>query len=314
MAMNFNPEVHSIEAYQPEEDVYWKDIADERQIVRQALEMGLPLAFKGPTGTGKTQLAKRMRYEFAQDFVKQKYIPEFRLDHESGLYMANTEKKKVPVSFPLYIVDGTEGTEEFHLLGAENAAGKWIGGPIYHWAHTGGICLVNELAEIRNDVQTIFHSMLDDDRTVSFPDIAQIVKLPDHALFIAGYNPGYQSKKDPLKISTKHRLPCVEFTYPPMDVETEIIYNASKHGGKEVKMATAEKLAQFAAKVRSEDREESILGSREGVSTRLLVRAARWIAYSGKMEQATQVNISRVLGSDAKESEALEEILRSFEL
>jgi nitric oxide reductase NorQ protein len=308
---NYNPEVFRVEEYKQERDIYWHDVGNEQEIFRRAVELQLPLVFKGPTGTGKTTFARKMQQELGAEFTAKKFKPAYQLNQESGLYEPNQSNTKQGVPFPLYIVDGTEGCEEFHLIGGENAAGKWIGGPLYHWAHTGGICLVNEIAEIRSDVQTIFHSILDDDRSLSIPDLAQVVHLPEHGIFVAGYNPGYQTKKEPIKISTKHRLPCIEFSYPVAEVEAEIIQNAASWGKYKADKKYSEKLANFAALLRSDDRDSSILSTREGVSTRLLVRAARWVAAGGESAEACRMHIVNVLADNKKEAEGLEEILHA---
>ncbi len=316
--LNFNPQVYSITEYDPNIEVYWKDIGNEREIFHQLFAIQRPLVLKGPTGCGKTTFVRRMHQELSVEVAKEEFTPAYTLDAETGLYqptqpIAGTEavgaEKRSPF-FPLYIIDGTEDTEVIHILGGFNHTGKYIGGPLYHWAHTGGILLVNELAELRGDVQTIFHSPLDKERTVWVPDLARLVHLPDHAMLVAAYNPGYQAKRTPLKISTKQRLPALEFGYPNVETEAEIVYNASGVRGKQVAQETALKLATLAAKIRTQDQEKSILASREGVSTRLLVMAAELIVTGTASTDACRAAIVQPLASNHQEAQALEEIVR----
>ncbi len=310
--LEYNPLVYDIGQYKPQEsnEPYWKDVGNEKEIFRTSFMIQRPLVIKGPTGTGKTTFTRRMHWELAQELKNEQYVPKYTFDHQTGLYLENQNKKKESPSFPLYIINGTEDTETIHILGGINHTGKYIGGPMYHWAHTGGILLVNELAEIRADVQTVFHGPLDKDRMITIPDLERIVKLPDHAMMVGTYNPGYQAKLEPLKISTKQRLPALEFRYPDPKTEAEIIYNASKVRNKQVDYETAKKLADIGASMRGRAENESILASREGVSTRLLVMAAEMIAYGLDPKEAAKAAIIQPLANNDKEAEALEAIVR----
>lgn len=314
---DFNPQVFKVEEYNPQQtdEPYWRDISNEREITRTSFAIRRPIVYKGPTGTGKTTLARRMQWEIAQELMKKDFVPAYALDEGTGLYVPaeNVDKKstKSAPSFPLYIVDGNEDTEVLHLLGGFNVTGKYIGGPVYHWAHTGGILLVNELAEIRGDVQTVFHGALDKERMITFPDIGRVARLPDHALMIATYNPGYQAKRSPLKISTKQRLPAIDFSYPPADVEAEIILHASSIDGKQVDESMAESLAALGATIRNNQGESSILASREGVSTRLLVMAAEYIIGGLSPLDACRTAIVQPLADNSKEAEALEALVQA---
>jgi len=307
--IDYNPQVHTISDYDPTVDVYWKDIENERAIFRTLFEIQRPLVLKGPTGSGKTTFVRRMHLDIGNELKDKRHVPAYVLDESTGIYVKNTDTTERAPTFPLYIIDGTEDTEIIHILGGFSHTGRFIGGPMYHWAHTGGILLVNEIAELRGDVQTIFHSPLDKERTVWIPDLERIVKLPDHAMLVAAYNPGYQSKRHPLKISTKQRLPAMEFRYPPAEVEAEIVYNASRVRDQQVDMQTAKKLADLAAKIRSRDKEESALANREGVSTRLLVMAAEMIASGLSTTDACRTAIVHPLASTEKKAEALEAIV-----
>lgn len=311
-SFEFNPKVYSVQEYTTTDtEIYWRDLGDEREMFSRLFRIQRPLVLKGPTGTGKTTLTRKMHQELGAELKRKKFIPQYQFNSDTGLYESAGEKKEANLQFPLYIVDGTEDTEIIHLLGGYNATGKYIGGPLYHWAHTGGILLVNEIAELREDVQTVFHAPLDrDTRLMFFPDLGTYVHLPDQAMLVAAYNPGYQSKRKPLKISTKQRLPAITFSYPSLEIEAEIVYNASKIGGKGVNLETAKKLASLAQRIRSEDAEKSILSTREGVSTRLLVMAAELIADGCLSAAACKTAIVEPLAANPKETEALETLVK----
>ncbi len=309
--LDFNPKTYSIVEYNPEQEPYWKDLGNEREIFQTLFYIQRPLVLKGPTGCGKTTFTHRMHWELGKELAKESYVPNYILDPETGLYAPNKNGKKCAPQFPLYIVSGTEGTEEVHLLGGKNYLDKYVGGPLYHWAHTGGILLVNELAEIRKDVQTVFHGPLDKDRIVVFPEIGKTVSLPDHAMLIATYNPGYQAKQVDLKISTKQRLPTLSFTYPDVETEAEIIYRASKVREVQIDPKQARTLAEIAQQIRSKDKEDNILASREGVSTRLMVMAAEMIANGTDPIEACRTTILGPLcEKNTAESETLEAIIK----
>lgn len=310
----YNPSVWKIENFNPTtgDAPYWKDIGNERALFRTTYNIKLPMVFTGPTGTGKSTLARRMQWEIGQDLAKEKFTPQFTFNEETGLYEpADKQEQKAPL-FPLYIVEGNEDTEVIHLVGGYNAAGKFIGGPMYHWAHTGGILLVEEIAEMRGDVQTVFHGALSEKRFITFPDLAKIVELPDHAMFVAAYNPMYQTKKVSLKTSTRQRLPVIDFAYPDVDTEAEIVHNAAVYQGRKLDEETAHKLAQIASDIRNDDEDTgSFLSTREGASTRLLVMAGKYILAGATPYDACITAIVGPISNTRQEREALEVILES---
>ncbi len=313
--VDYNPRVFAIEEYAQDTEPYWRTIADERDVFRATYGMHRPLVLRGPTGSGKTTFSRRMHWELAKEFAGKNYTPRYQFDPESGLYVNTKSQETKPIMFPLYIFSGTEDTEIFQLLGGYNATGKYVGGPLYHWAHTGGVLLVNEIAEIRGDVQTVFFDCLDKDRTITFPDLAQIVELPDHALFICSYNPGLQSKREDLKDSTRQRLPALKFGYPAdPKIEAEIIENASRLGTSSIDQPMALKLAELAAKLRGREQDKSIIASKEGVSTRLLVMAAEYIIKGISPQRACEIAIINPLtrGGSTEEKGLVDVVRQHF--
>ena len=307
---NYNPKISNLEELSRSEKPYYEPMGQEVELCRAAFYLQRPLVLKGPTGCGKTTFSRYMQWALGNELNGKKFTPDYEYNHETGIYEATKNKEQTDVQFPLYLVDGTEDTEVIHIQGGLNHTGKFIGGPMYHWAHTGGILLVNELAEIRSDVQTVFHGALDKERTVTFPDIGKTVELPDHAMMIATYNPGFQAKKMPLKISTKQRLPAINFSYPDRDTEAKIIQNAGKDY--KVDKGTAETLARMAEGLRAGDQEESILASREGISTRLFVMAGEFVAYGCDLKTACRAAVIEPLAANDQEASALEALLETY--
>ena len=313
--MEFNPQIYKIEEYNPNTDgePYWKDVENEREIFRHTFNIRRPFALKGPTGCGKTTLVRRMHWEIGQEIMKKTYTPKFAFDEETGLYAPIPKDKEISraPSFPLYIMDGTEDTDALHFLGGKNIQGKYVGGLLYHWAHTGGILLINEFAEMRGDVQNVFNGPMDKDRMVTFPEIERIVRFPDDAMIVIAYNPGYQTKRTDLKISVKQRVPAKTFGYPKdVNTEAEIVQNASKLNGKVVDADIAQKIAQILAGIRSEDREKAFLANRKGVSTRLGVMAAEYIIDGVSPVDACITAIAEPIYSTEAEKDALERIIK----
>ncbi len=128
-------------------------------------------------------------------------------------------------------------------------------------------------------------------------------------MFVATYNPGYQSKRQALKISTQQRLPGISFDYPSIDDETEIVCKASKQCGVSLDIARSRKLASFASKIRALPREKSAASLREGASTRLLVMAAELMCSGLDERLAYQHAIIEPLTQTTEERESLEALL-----
>jgi nitric oxide reductase NorQ protein len=125
---------------------------------------------------------------------------------------------------------------------------------------------------------------------------------PDFQIVIS-YNPGYQSLMKDLKQSTKQRFGALDFDYPSVEIETEIV---AHEGGADVKIA--EKLVQVAQRSRNLKGH----GLDEGMSTRLLVYAAQLIAKGIDPQSACRMALVRPLTDDPDMRDTLDAAVNTY--
>ena len=111
------------------------------------------------------------------------------------------------------------------------------------------------------------------------------------------FNPGYQSLMKDLKQSTKQRFVAFDFDYPPADLEVAIV--ARETGLAE---GTAAKLVRIGGAARNLKGH----GLDEGISTRLLVYAAKLIKQGVDAKDACRMAMTRPITDDADIRETLE--------
>jgi nitric oxide reductase NorQ protein len=198
----------------------------------------MPVMLKGPTGCGKSR------------FVE---------------YMAWTLRK------PLITVACNEDMTASDLVGRfllDAHGTRWQDGPLTLAARIGAICYLDEVVEARQDTIVVIHPLTDHRRILPLEKKGELVQAhPDFQLVIS-YNPGYQSLMKDLKQSTKQRFGAIDFSYPPAEVEADVV---SHEGG--IDQQLSERLVQIAQRSRNLKGH----GLDEGLSTRLLVYAAQLI-------------------------------------
>ncbi len=142
---------------------------------------------------------------------------------------------------------------------------------------------------------------LTDDRRI-LPQEKRSLLLEAHPNFVLviSYNPGYQSVMKDLKHSTRQRFVALEFTHPSADNERIIIM---KETG--VNEDMADRLVRIGEMVRNLRQH----GLEEGVSTRLLVYAARLISRGISPPKACEVAVIRSMTDDREMQEAIAEIV-----
>ncbi|MEM2974448.1 MAG: CbbQ/NirQ/NorQ C-terminal domain-containing protein, partial [Candidatus Micrarchaeia archaeon] len=151
---------------------------------------------------------------------------------------------------------------------------------------------LDEIVEARKDTIVAIHSLTDYRRVLYLDRTGEVIEAPDDFMLIAAYNPNYQSFAKSLKPSTKQRFVAIEFGWPSVDDETEIIM---KETG--VDRATAKRLAELAANLRESKAETPAM--EEVASTRTLVYAARLIAEEGvKPKEAALNAIANIIKAD----------------
>lgn len=240
---------------------YYREIGDEVPIFELCYRNRLPLLIKGPTGCGKSQFVAAMAERLGRPVVK---------------------------------VSCNEDTTAADLLGRfiiKNMETVWQDGPVARAVREGAILYLDEIAEAREDVIVALHPLTDHRRELYLDRTNETLHAADTFFCVASYNPGYQRGLKELKPSTRQRFVSITLGYPEPNVEAEIIRTVT-----EVKAETAEKLVQFAAKIRSLTQ----LGLRETVSTRLLVYAGRLIHAGMAPRLACRVAIAEPLTDDPK--------------
>jgi nitric oxide reductase NorQ protein len=238
---------------------YYREIGIEKQIFLGVRERKLPLLLKGPTGTGKSRFVEAMAHELGAEFIK---------------------------------VSCNEDTSASDLLGRFLLKGNetiWQDGPVVRAVKSGALLYLDEIAEAREDVIVVLHSLTDHRREIAIDRLNEVLLAPASFMLVASFNPGYQSRLKEMKPSTRQRFVTLEFDYPSEAIEAEIIQKETDCGEK-----VAAKLALLAKKIRSLDD----LTLRETVSTRLLVNAAHLIKSGIEPRSACKVAIVNSLTDD----------------
>jgi nitric oxide reductase NorQ protein len=282
-------EVKNIDAdsgYAIQEEPYYLPIADEIEIFMAAYEQRLPVLLKGPTGCGKTRFVEYMAYRL------------YRGDHST--------RERERVRNPLQTVACHEDLSATDLVGRFLLQGDetvWQDGPLTRSVRDGAICYLDEIVEARKDSTVLIHSLTDHRRILPVEKQGLILDAHHNFLLVISYNPGYQNVLKDLKPSTRQRFIAIDFEYPSLDIEAEIILHESGVGEEE-----AESLALLGQKVRQLKHH----GFDEGVSTRLLIYAGQLMAKGVTGVRACDVAICRAVSDDEEVQRAIEELVTTI--
>ncbi|MCH7626345.1 MAG: CbbQ/NirQ/NorQ/GpvN family protein [Chloroflexi bacterium] len=281
-----------IEEYHLTEEPYYLPTGDEIEIFEAAYQQKLPLIFKGPTGCGKTRFVEYMAWRLGQNLKKAN-----RAVGADGTVAENV---------PLITIACHEDLTASDLVGRYLLQGDstvWIDGPLTRAVKSGGICYLDEIVEARKDTTVIIHPLTDHRRQLPIEKRGELLQAADGFLLILSYNPGYQSALKDLKHSTRQRFIAIEFDYPPMEVEAEIVQHESGCDER-----TALQLSKLGEKVRN--LREHGLG--EGSSTRLLIYAGKLITQGIKPRRACQVAVNWAVTDDTTIHKSIEELISSI--
>ena len=252
---------------------YYRPVADEVALYEAAYGARMPVMLKGPTGAGKSRFVEYMAWRLGRPLVSVACNEDMTASDLVGRFLLD--------------VSGT----------------RWQDGPLTTAARIGAICYLDEVVEARQDTTVVIHPLTDHRRQLPLDKKGELVRAhPDFQLVIS-YNPGYQSLMKDLKQSTKQRFGAIDFGYPPLEVEVEVVAHESG-----VDAATAEKLVQVAQRARNLKGH----GLDEGVSTRLLVYAGRLIARGIEARAACSMTLVRPLTDDPDLRETLEAAVATF--
>jgi nitric oxide reductase NorQ protein len=248
---------------------YYRPIAGEVQVFHYAYESRLPLLLKGPTGCGKSRFVEAMAAAAGRSLVT------------------------------VACNDETTATD---LLGRWLVRGGdtvWQDGPVTRAVRQGAILYLDEIAEAREDVIVVLHSLSDHRRELYVDRNDETCKAPAEFMMVVSYNPGYRRGLKELKPSTRQRFVALAFGYPSPDVEAEIVCTESG-----VDPASARRLVSLAGKIRTLEE----LGLAESASTRLLVGAGTLIRRGLAPRLACNVAVVQPLTDDPVTAASLQDL------
>ncbi len=263
----------SIEQYQIKSEPFYKAVGNEVELYEKAYARRMPMMLKGPTGCGKSRFVEYMAYKLGKPLITVACNEDMTASDLVGRFLLDK--------------DGT----------------KWQDGPLTMAARMGAICYLDEVVEARQDTTVVIHPLTDHRRTLPLDKKGELIEAhPDFQLVIS-YNPGYQSLMKDLKQSTKQRFGALNFDYPELESETEIV---AREAG--VDAETAGKLVQIAHRARNLKGH----GLDEGISTRLLVYAGSMIAEGVEPVAACHMTLVTPLTDDPDMRETLEAAVQTF--
>lgn len=248
---------------------YYQEIGNEAEVFDLCFQNKLPLMIKGPTGCGKTHFVAAMAAKHDRPLVK---------------------------------VSCNEDTTASDLIGRffiKNMETSWQDGPVTRAVREGAILYLDEVAEAREDVIVVLHSLTDHRRELYIDRINETLKAPDSFMCVASFNPGYQNSFKELKPSTRQRFVSLSLNYPPPELEIKILENLTK-----VPQAIAKNMVKFADGIRKQPQ----LGLRESISTRLLVYSAELVQGGMHPRQALLHGAIESLSDDPKIVQALTDL------
>ncbi len=284
---------YEIEEYTIDVEPYYLPVRDEIEVFTAAYQQKIPVLLKGPTGCGKTRFIEYMAWRLGRP------IPSV---HGTN----NGSDGDAPTGKPLVTIAAHEDLTASDLVGRyllEGEETKWIDGPLTRAVKTGAICYLDEVVEARKDTTVLIHPLTDHRRLLPIEKRGQIISAADGFLLVISYNPGYQSALKDLKQSTRQRFIAMEFNYPNKDMEAAIVHRESG-----VDTDRADSLARLAEKVRNLKEH----GLQEGVSTRLLIYAARLMNGGIEPRRACSVAIAEALTDDLAVQRSINEIITSI--
>ncbi len=277
-----------IEEYFATKKPYYVSIFDEIELFEAAYKQKLPVLFKGPTGCGKTRFIEYMAYKIGQEMKKSK------------------KNNNSQINIPLVTIACHEDLTASDLVGRyllEGDSTVWLDGPLTRAVKAGGICYLDEVVEARKDTTVIIHPLTDHRRILPVEKKGELLEAADGFLLVLSYNPGYQSALKDLKHSTRQRFIAIEFDYPSVEKETEIIAHESG-----LDEDNSNKLAILGEKIRNLKEH----GLPEGASTRLLIYAAKMISQGIKPVRACQVAVNWAVTDDSLLHQGIQEVITSI--
>lgn len=252
-------EVTALDQYRLLDEPYYRAVGQEIDLFAAAYASRMPVMLKGPTGCGKTRFIEHMAWRLGKPLVTVACHEDMTASDLVGRWLLDAERT------------------------------VWRDGPLTTAVRGGAICYLDEIVEARQDTTVVIHPLTDDRRILPLEKSGELVHAhPDFQLVIS-YNPGYQSAIKDLKESTKQRFAALDFGYPEMPIETEIVRREAK-----VKTDVAELLVKIAELSRNLKGQ----GLDEGASTRMLINAGRLVGQGIVIDEACEVTLVTPLTDD----------------
>ncbi|MCU7839434.1 MAG: CbbQ/NirQ/NorQ C-terminal domain-containing protein [Candidatus Thiodiazotropha sp. (ex Troendleina suluensis)] len=248
-----------IDQYLISQEPYYQVQGDEKELYEAAYAERLPVMIKGPTGCGKSRFVEHMAWHLGKPLITVACNEDMTASDLVGRYLLDA--------------DGT----------------RWLDGPLTVAARIGAICYLDEVVEARQDTTVVIHPLTDHRRTLPLDKKGEVISAHEDFQLVISYNPGYQSLMKDLKQSTKQRFSALDFDYAPADLEASIV---SKETGID------EEIAAKLVKIGETARNLKGHGLDEGISTRLLVYAAKLINRSIKPGAACRMALVRPITDD----------------
>ncbi len=259
-----------IEDYHIASEPYYLPSGNEIGLFESACRLKLPVLLKGPTGCGKTRFLEHMAWRLSRPLVTIACHEDMTASDLVGRYLLKDNQT------------------------------VWQDGPLSLAVKHGAICYLDEAVEARKDTTVVIHPLTDNRRILPQEKRGRLLEAHPDFLIVMSYNPGYQSVMKDLKHSTRQRFLAIDFTYPSAKGEKAIIM---EEGG--VDEETAKRLVKLGEMVRNLRQH----GLEEGVSTRLLVYAARLISDGVSPGSACEAAVTRAMTDDVEIQEAIEAII-----
>ncbi len=256
---------------------FYLPTGDEVELFRAAYDQRIPVLLKGPTGCGKTRFVEHMAWHIARERTRPAGAPLITVTCHDDMTASDL------VGRYLLSADGT----------------TWLDGPLTQAVRSGAICYLDEVVEARKDTTVILHALTDHRRILPVERLGSTIPAHPDFLLVVSYNPGYQATVKDLKPSTRQRFIAIEFHYPDVDLETEIIAHEA-----DLDTGTAKQLAFLGDRLRNLDEADII----DGPSTRLLVYVGALIGRGVTPLRACDVALVQALSDDSDVQEAVRQV------
>jgi nitric oxide reductase NorQ protein len=279
---------HRVEDFVSLEEPFYLPVKDEVQLFEAAYAQRIPVLMKGPTGCGKTRFLQYMAYRLGQP----KKSPKAGEDGHRALALVTVACHEDLTASDLvgrYLLEGDSTV--------------WIDGPLTRAVKAGAICYLDEIVEARKDTTVLIHPLTDHRRILPVEKKGEVIEAGEGFLMVISYNPGYQSALKEIKLSTRQRFVAIEFGYPPLELETDIIKHES---------GISETLAWDLARLGEKVRNLKEYHLQEGVSTRLLIYAGKLIAQGIAPRRACQSAVVWAVSDEHDIQASIEEVVSSI--